>query len=197
MDFPTLLFSSYHVEISVDITLQQQQVPGIGIPGKVLVAQITEKLAVIMVGALGHEQPLLSLVDWRAPSYEVQPASSSVLFHFANIQPVGTLSHSIGIGEPCSFSVRVALDQTTFWKFAYLVVKPLAPSPDIVAEVQTNLAHIGQMLEYFKFHNGQDDLTQDNGPVAAVAAVEGEAPPDYRAIGEQLLFHIGVNDGVT
>ncbi|KAJ7089415.1 hypothetical protein C8R44DRAFT_751425 [Mycena epipterygia] len=84
-----LLFSLYRVEVSVDLNLQQHNIPGIGIPGK---------------------------------------ASHSVLLHFANIRPVGTLAHLTNGTDHCSLGVRVALeDQAAFWAFDFPMsqVKPM------------------------------------------------------------------------
>ncbi|KAJ7438033.1 hypothetical protein B0H11DRAFT_2254968 [Mycena galericulata] len=187
---PSLLFSSYRVEVSVDLNLHQHHVPGIGIPGKVLVAQITDKLVVLMVGFLGHEQPLLSLVNWRAVPYDVQAASRSVILRFADITPVGTLAHATGGTDHCSFGVRVVLeDQAAFWAFAYLLVKPLAHATDIAADVRANGRLTSQMLDYFKGDNGpeysegaaQVDPTIQAYPMIQPNQMTDEAPPGYTA----------------
>lgn len=46
-----LLFSSYRVEISVDIHFHQHSIPGIGIPAKVIVARVTDELGSILAFA--------------------------------------------------------------------------------------------------------------------------------------------------
>ncbi|KAJ7656912.1 hypothetical protein DFH06DRAFT_1132126 [Mycena polygramma] len=206
MPLPALLFSSYCAEISVDLTLQQHHVPGIGIPGKILVAQITDNLdlvlVVLLIGFIGHSEPFLSLVDWRGVSSEVHAvrvistaakpyltstqASRSVVLHFADIHPVGTVAHLTGGIDRCSLGVRVALeDQAAFWAFAYLLVKPLAPARNIATDIHANDGLIRQMLEYFKADHGTEYFEGANQPTIEADAViqipemVDEAPPGY------------------
>ncbi|KAJ6567787.1 hypothetical protein B0H10DRAFT_2238504 [Mycena sp. CBHHK59/15] len=203
MPLPELLFSSYCVEVSVNLTLQQHHIPGIGIPGKVLVAQITDSLGssdpssnyqckdlalvVLMIGFIGHGQPLLSLVDWRTVPSEVHAASRSVVLNFADIHPVGTMAHLTGGTDHCSLGVRVALeDQAAFWAFAYLLVKPpVAHATHIATDILSNGGLISQMLDYFKADHGPEyfeGVTQLDSTIQADAMIQpnqtiNEAPP--------------------
>ncbi|KAJ6593735.1 hypothetical protein B0H19DRAFT_1056214 [Mycena capillaripes] len=125
---PELLFSSYRAEASVDICLQQHHISGIGIPAKVVVAQVAENLGlkplalliVLMVGFLGHEQPLLSLADWSGVGFTMDAASRSVVLHLAGIRPTGTLAHFTGGSDDCSFIVQIVMEtQAAFWALAF------------------------------------------------------------------------------
>ncbi|KAJ7441407.1 hypothetical protein B0H11DRAFT_2243107 [Mycena galericulata] len=155
---PSLLFSSYRAEVSIDFNVPHlpHLVPGTGASGKVTVAQISDKLVILMVGFLGHEKPFLSLAEWRA---DVQATSRTVVLHIGEISPVGTLDHITGVTDLCPLRVRVALeDPAAFWALAYLLVKPLAHTADIAADVRANRRFITQMLDYFKADNGQEYL---------------------------------------
>ncbi|KAJ7438038.1 hypothetical protein B0H11DRAFT_1935567 [Mycena galericulata] len=159
---PSLLFSSYRAEVSIDLNLPHH-VHGTGALGKVLVAQFSDKLVVLMVGLLGHEKPLLSLVEWRTDVQAVRTifveisTSRTVVLHFGEIRPVGTLDHITGATDPCSLRVRVALeDPAAFWAFAYLLVKPPVHTADIATDVRVNGRFIAQMLDHFKADNGQE-----------------------------------------
>ncbi|KAJ7843587.1 hypothetical protein B0H13DRAFT_1909301 [Mycena leptocephala] len=179
----SLLFSSYQVEVSVDLNLQQHHIPGIGIPGKVLVAQITDEL-----GSKPACSPLLSLVDWSGVPSDVQATSRSVVLHFADLRPVGTLAHLTGGTDDCSFGVRVTLeDQAAFWAFAYLLVKPLAHVTDIVADIRANGHLISQMFDYFKADNGSEyfegTTRLDSRNLMIQTNQRVEAPPDYTESG--------------
>ncbi|KAJ7468355.1 hypothetical protein B0H11DRAFT_1921222 [Mycena galericulata] len=202
---PALLFSSYRVEISVDLNLRQNHIPGIGIPGKVVVAQITDKLVVLMVGFLGHEKPFLSLVDWCAVPSDVQAVrtsnskyqsvfdpiqtSRSVVLHFADIHPVGTLAHLTGGADHCSLGVRVALeDQAAFWAFAYLLVKPLAHATDIATDIRANSHLLSEMHDYFKADIGPeyfegaallDPTIEANPAIQNSQTIDDEGLPAY------------------
>jgi hypothetical protein len=86
------LFASYRVEISFDLSISNLTLPGIAVPAKLAVAQISEGLGsctdfvlklkatrnptvVIMLGILGREEPLLSFVDWSSIKVEVEAVS--------------------------------------------------------------------------------------------------------------------------
>ncbi|KAJ7440099.1 hypothetical protein B0H11DRAFT_1933986 [Mycena galericulata] len=167
-----ILFSSYRVVVHTDLCLPHH-VPGIGRPGKVLAAKITEKLVFLMVGFHGEEQPLLSLAYWRPEVQVVRTflnsisTSGIVVFELGNIHPLGTLAHITSAPDHsnCSLRVRVAFqDNTAFWAFAYLMGKPLAHATDIATDVRANGHLISQMVDYFKADNGAEYLP-------------GEAPP--------------------
>ncbi|KAJ7727026.1 hypothetical protein DFH07DRAFT_782545 [Mycena maculata] len=149
-------------------------------------------LVVLMVGFLGHPQPFLSLVDWRVVQSEVHASvldpvqpSRSVVLHFTDMRPMGTVAHLTSGTDPCSLGVWVALeDQGAFWVFAYLLVKPLAHATEIAKDIR---ALITQMLNYFKADRGPEypegpaqlDRTIQADAMIQTNQTSDEAPPGY------------------
>ncbi|KAJ6522823.1 hypothetical protein DFH09DRAFT_1096991 [Mycena vulgaris] len=129
-----LLFSSYCVEVSVNLILQQHHIPG---------SEFLERnyqstglaLVVLMIGFLGHGQLLLSLVDWHAVPSEV---------------------HAVRVILNSLLPWRILEDQAAFWAFAYLLVKPLAHATDIATDIRSNGGLISEMLNCFGVDRGTE-----------------------------------------
>ncbi|KAJ7123028.1 hypothetical protein C8R44DRAFT_876216 [Mycena epipterygia] len=175
---PSLLFASYRAEISFDLNISSITLPGIAIAGKLVVAQISEELVILMVGIIGHEEPLLSLVDWSEMKIEVEASTRSVMMSFVNWTASGTLLRtSTGI-QNCQTSVflRIALeDQAAFWAFAYLMVKPSSAFVHELAFSLENQQHITRMFEFFTNDHGQEFP----GGEGASDMAENQDPPGY------------------
>ncbi|KAJ6593041.1 hypothetical protein B0H19DRAFT_1055693 [Mycena capillaripes] len=181
MPLSALLFSSYRAEVSVDIQLQLYKIPGIGIPAKVLVAQITDNLVVLMVGFLGHELPLLSFADWSGVGFTMDSPSRSVNLHFADIRPMGTLAHFTGGGDDCSLVVRIVLEtQAAFWGLAYRLAQPLADPVAIATAIWANQPIIQMLLDSFRADDGSEHFG---------GARVDEAPPGYT--GRKMFWAFG------
>ncbi|KAJ7440106.1 hypothetical protein B0H11DRAFT_1933993 [Mycena galericulata] len=157
-----LLFSSYHAEVSIGCNLPNQIHPASGIAGKVKLSSWSALL--VLKNPLSPSSSgvlTCTLYEPFLPKSQsfVDPRQTirTVVLHFCDINPVGTLEHIIGATEPCSLRVRVVLpDPTAFWAFAYLMVKPLANAEDIATDVRANGRFITQMLHYFKADQGQE-----------------------------------------
>ncbi|KAJ6593046.1 hypothetical protein B0H19DRAFT_1245855 [Mycena capillaripes] len=131
MPLSALLFSSYRAEVSVDIQLQLYKILGIGIPAKVLVAQITDNLVVLMVGFLGHELPLFSFADWSGVGFTMDTF--------------------------CSLVVRIVLEtQAAFWGLAYRLAQPLADPVAIATAIWANQPLIQMLLDSFRADDGSE-----------------------------------------
>ncbi|KAJ6593021.1 hypothetical protein B0H19DRAFT_1055677 [Mycena capillaripes] len=153
------------------LCLQLYEIPGIGIPAKVLVAQITDNFVVLMVGFLGHELPLLSLADCSGVGFTMDSPSRSVNLYFADIRPMGTLAHFTGGGDDCSLVVRIVLEtQAAFWGLAYRLAQPLADPVAIATAIWANQPIIQMLLDSFRADDGSEHFG---------GARVDEAPPGY------------------
>ncbi|KAJ7153191.1 hypothetical protein C8R43DRAFT_950587 [Mycena crocata] len=179
MTHPSLLFASYQAEISFDLNISIITLPGIGVAGKLVVAQISEELVILMVGIIGHEEPLLTLVNWSEIKIEVQASTRSVTMSLINWTASGTLLRTnagIQNSHP-SVLLRLAFDeQAAFWAFAYLMVKPssAAFARDLAFSLE-NQHHIAKMFEFFKDDHGQEFPVGE----ATIGVAENDAPPEY------------------
>ncbi|KAJ7145956.1 hypothetical protein C8R44DRAFT_723817 [Mycena epipterygia] len=175
---PSLLFASYWAEISFDLNISSVTLPGIAIAGKLVVAQISEELVILMAGIIGHEEPLLSLMDWSKIKIEVEAA--------------GTVEHpqrySMQNCQPSVF-LRIALeDQAAFWAFAYLMVKPSYTFARELVFSLENQQHITEMFEFFKNDHGQEFP----GGEGTINVVENQDLPGYDAISTVIKSSQGV-----
>ncbi|KAJ6616067.1 hypothetical protein B0H10DRAFT_2038712 [Mycena sp. CBHHK59/15] len=181
MPLPSLLFASFRAEISFDLSISGITLPGIGVPAKLVVAQISEELVILMAGIIGHGEPLLTLMDWSETKIEVDANTRSVIMRFVNWTASGTLlrtSSGIQNCQPLVF-VRLAFeDQAAFWAFAYLMVKPssAALKRELAAFSGENQQHITSMFEFFKSDVGQEFPT---GEASSGEVAENDAPPEY------------------
>ncbi|KAJ7682185.1 hypothetical protein DFH06DRAFT_1314408 [Mycena polygramma] len=154
--------------------------PGVAVAGKLIVAQISNELVVLMVGLLGHPEPLFSLADWSSTKTEVEPSTRSLIIHLVDCSPAGSLFQvKANVVRSCQPGVRLRIlleNQAAFWALAYLAVKSsstVAP-PTVLSFSPEDHLRITGMLEFFKADDGPEFCTGDGAPNAS-----DENPPDY------------------
>ncbi|KAF8217256.1 hypothetical protein K438DRAFT_1954097 [Mycena galopus ATCC 62051] len=180
MEYPSLLFSSYQAEISFDLNMSRITMPGVAVAGKLVVAQISKEIVVLMVGLLGHPEPLFSLADWSATKTEVDAGTRSLIIHLVDCSPAGSLFQvNAGIVQSCQPAVklRVVFDnQATFLALAYLTLKSSSTvaRPTVLSFCPQDHVQVKRMLEFFRRDAGPEFWTGNGAPDAADVN-----PPDY------------------
>lgn len=81
----------------------------------------------------------------------------SIVLHFADVRPIGTLAHLTGGPNDFSFAVRIILpDQATFWALVFHLARPLANSAAIAAAIWSNQPIIHALFDCFKADAGSE-----------------------------------------
>ncbi|KAJ7177710.1 hypothetical protein C8R46DRAFT_1029312 [Mycena filopes] len=180
MEPPSLLFASYHAQVSFDLRMSDIVLPGIAVPGKLLVAQVKKGLVVFFGGIIGHPEPLFSSADWGAIKTEVDAKTHSIIMDLVDCTPSGPLfrideAGTVKESQP-GVRLRIVLDESAaFWALAYLSAKATPrPAPLFLSAAEHTC--ITQMLDFFKDDEG-NEFWGDGGPAAA--QVEDLAPPGY------------------
>ncbi|KAJ7730577.1 hypothetical protein B0H16DRAFT_1469548 [Mycena metata] len=120
--------------------------PGVSVPGKLLLAQISEDLAILMLGVIGYQEPIFSMTDMKKTNTQ--------------IDAVGP-----GTFQVCHPSVHLRIafhKQAAFWAFAFLVSQMTSQrSPVGSARGLGPLDHqnILRILEFFKNDHGKEVAT--------------------------------------
>ncbi|KAJ7608269.1 hypothetical protein DFH06DRAFT_1327640 [Mycena polygramma] len=167
-------------EISFDLTMAHITMPGVAVAGKLVVAQISKELVVLMVGLLGHQVPLFSLADWSATKTEVEASTRSLIIHLVDCSPAGSLFQiNAGTVQSCQPAVklRVVLDnQAAFLALAYLTLKSslTMARPTVDSFCPQDEVQVTRMLEFFKGDDGPEFCTGNEAPDAGE-----DHPPDY------------------
>ncbi|KAJ7791417.1 hypothetical protein B0H14DRAFT_2625027 [Mycena olivaceomarginata] len=182
------LLSDFH-EASANITesvLSGIILPGISVPGKLLIAQISKGLGpvVLMVGVIGRPEPLFSCPNWSDVKTEVDAKTRSITMNLVNCTPSGPLfrvdSGIVQVSQP-GIQLRIVFEeQATFWALAYLSVKI---SSDARCSTPLSFSieeqrHITMMLEYFKRDDGPEFCSTGSG-AEAINSDEENPPPGY------------------
>ncbi|KAJ7736354.1 hypothetical protein DFH07DRAFT_779700 [Mycena maculata] len=170
---PSLLFASFKVEISFDLIISSVTLPGIAVPGKVVVAQISEELV-------------------SYSNRELLENTRSVIMRFVNCYASGTLLRMSAGMQNCQPSVFLRLafeDQAAFWAFAYLTAKPttIAPKRELTFSLE-NQHHVTSMFEFFKTDAGQE-FTPGLEGAGSAEGPESDAPPEYHDMERPLAKH--------
>ncbi|KAJ7488573.1 hypothetical protein B0H11DRAFT_2230106 [Mycena galericulata] len=179
MELPSLLFSSFQTEISFDLTMSSITMPSLAVPGKLVVAQISKDLVVLMVGIIGHAEPLFSVADWSTIKTDVEANTGSIILHLVDCSPSGSLFQvNAGIVQSCQPAVRLRIalgTKTAFWALAYLSLKASAVArPTFFSFSAQDRVHVTKMLDFFKGDDGPEFCTGEM-PLDA----NGEHPPGY------------------
>ncbi|KAJ7176410.1 hypothetical protein C8R43DRAFT_1118937 [Mycena crocata] len=165
--------------------------PGIAVPGKLVVAQISKDLVVLMVGIIGHAEPLFCLADWSATKTEVNATARCITMQLVDCTPAGTLFRvDTDVVKSCqpAIHLRIGLDDyAAFWALAYLSVKSSSTvaRPTIVSFSVDDQRHIASMLEFFKGDHGSEFRTGDSG----VNTDDEHAPPGYTELSYAPTHH--------
>ncbi|KAJ6549010.1 hypothetical protein B0H19DRAFT_1265782 [Mycena capillaripes] len=159
--------------------------PGISVPGKLLIAQVSTGLVIFMGGIIGHPEPLFSCADWTTIKAEVDPIMRSITLDLMDCTASGSL---FGIDEAGlvkesqpGVQLRIRLEkQASFWALAYLsaTLSSTAARPRPLSFSVEEHGHITGMLEYFKNDEGLEYCAGDGG-----APGEEPSPPGYTAGG--------------
>ncbi|KAJ7188208.1 hypothetical protein C8R46DRAFT_1205392 [Mycena filopes] len=180
MDSPSLLFASYHAQVSFDLRMSAIVLPGIAVPGKLLVAQVKKGLVVFLGGIIGYPDPLFSSADWGAIKTEVDAKTHSIIMDLADCTPSGPLFRidEAGTVKDCQPGVRLRIvleEPAAFWALAYLSAKatPRA-APLFLSAAEHNC--VKEMLDFFKKDEG-NEFWGDGRPPAT--EVDDLAPPGY------------------
>ncbi|KAJ7694289.1 hypothetical protein B0H16DRAFT_1485751 [Mycena metata] len=192
-----LLFASYETDISFDFMALNLTMPGISVPGKLLLAKISDNLVILMLGIIGHERPIFSIADMKKMVNQIDATTQSLTIHFVDFTSSGTLTGSAtGILQAFhpAIHLRIAFhNQTAFWAFSFLISQMAAPDGVITAQGITASDHenIERVVDFFG---------NDEGPEIAmgrpVFVVDVNAPPEYEArIGTSP--HYGTFDSVV
>ncbi|KAJ7033288.1 hypothetical protein C8F04DRAFT_1184269 [Mycena alexandri] len=168
-------------ELSFDLRMSTIVLPGIGVPGKLLVAQISPGLVVFLCGIIGHQEPLFSCADWSVIETEVEPKTRSIVMNLADATAPGPLfrmddTGAVKVAHP-AVGLRIVLEnQAAFWALAYLTAKALPrAAPLVFCAAEHN--HITALLDFFKNDEGQEFLGDEGRPPGA--PVDDLAPPGY------------------
>ncbi|KAJ7166916.1 hypothetical protein C8R46DRAFT_1034893 [Mycena filopes] len=180
MESPSLLFASYRAQVSFDLRMSDIVLPGIAVPGKLLVAQVNKGLVVFFGGIIGYAEPLFSSADWGAIKTEVDAKTHSIIMDLADCTPSGPLfrideAGALKEAQP-GVRLRIVLDEpAAFWALAYLSAKAAPRAAPLFLSAAEQIC-ITEMLNFFKNDEGKE-FWGDGGP--AEAQVEDLAPPGY------------------
>jgi hypothetical protein len=123
-------------------------------------------------------------------------ASRSVVLHFADIRPTGTLAHFTGGSDDCSFVVRIVLEtQAAFWALAFRLAQPLADPVAIAVAIWSTQPLIRVLLDCFKADDGSEYFEGTTQPHPTIQAnpmhpTIDEAPPGYTGESPSCLYNL-------
>ncbi|KAJ7482855.1 hypothetical protein B0H11DRAFT_1914940 [Mycena galericulata] len=151
-------------------------IPGISVPGKLLLAKISDELVILMLGIIGHETPIFSITDLSRITNEIEASTLSFIMHFVDFAASGTLFETTpSFFQTCNPSVHLRLafhNAAAFWAFSFLI---------------TQTSHVGVgsigLADHQNILRTLDFFKHDQGPELAmggpVLSLDANPPPDY------------------
>ncbi|KAJ7165302.1 hypothetical protein C8R46DRAFT_1035896 [Mycena filopes] len=165
-------------------------IPGISVPGKLLLAKISEELAILMLGVIGHEAPIFSITDMQKTANQIDALSpisadngpqrtQSFIIHFGDFAAGTWLGTGPGLLQECQPSIHFRIsfhNQAAFWAFSFLITQMASQSVAHALSVpeQQNIVRI---LDFFKNDHGAESAMGE-----PVMAPDRTAPPEYAAM---------------
>ncbi|KAK7013917.1 hypothetical protein R3P38DRAFT_3575384 [Favolaschia claudopus] len=152
MSLPSLLFSSYRADIWFDFNVSKLAIPGIAVPGKIVLAKISDERAILMLGIIGHELPIFSISDLNKTRNHIDAGNQSFIIHFVDFVSSGTLiENGPGKIESCQPAIFLRIsfhNQASFWAFSFLVTQ--MTSHAMITDIHTLTASDQQNTVVFR-----------------------------------------------